>query len=50
MDLEHIPSVDGIPRNKPVCMRGFVRGPSRDGLFAGSTDAIVSRVIPCYGG
>jgi hypothetical protein len=50
MDLEHIPSVEGIPRNKPVCMRGFVQGPNRDGILPGTKDSIVSRVIPCYPG
>lgn len=48
MDIEHIPSVDGIPRNKPVCMRAVIQGPHGPGVLPGTTDSVVSRVIPCY--
>lgn len=48
LDMEHIPGTDGIPMNKPICMRGRIEGEQRSCVIENDKSAIVSMVLPSF--
>lgn len=48
LDMEHIPGIQGVPMNKPLCLRAKISGIEAQSALDKDTSAIVSMALPCF--